>query len=51
MSAHANAEAAAARIPNAQFLTLDHGGDLFLGAQDTVRRRVTTWIAANTLTR
>jgi pimeloyl-ACP methyl ester carboxylesterase len=51
MSAHPNAEAAAERIANAQLLAFDHGGHLLLGAEETVRQRVTAWITANTLTR
>jgi pimeloyl-ACP methyl ester carboxylesterase len=51
MSAHPNAEAAATRITNAQLLAFDHGGHLLLGAEETVRQRVTAWITANTLTR
>jgi pimeloyl-ACP methyl ester carboxylesterase len=51
MSAYANAEAAAARIPDAQLLSFDHGGHLLLGAEEAVRRHATTWITGNTLTR
>ena len=51
MSAYANAEAAAARVPDARLLAFDHGGHRLLGHQAAVRQHVASWITAHTLTR
>ena len=49
LTLHVNAEALAARLPNAELVTLPDGGHLLLGHEDTVRNAVARFL--DTVTR
>lgn len=48
LAPYAHAEAAAARIPDVSFVSIDTGGHLFLGQEARVRREVATFLSATT---